>query len=177
MLLAALFIGTMAQAQIQSMFSSKSPVRVGLGEVPAIRQVDCSVHSQEERPEFSPEAVTIWSENFGSNPTGNGWMNYGFRGTNTGSTPDTNGVWEYRGTSTLPASGTGSRGAYAAGTTAIQSPTRTNGFMIFDSDWLDNNGVAGAFGTGVLPADHRGMLVSPLIDLSAHDFVNLSLVS
>jgi len=174
MLLAALLIGTMAQAQIQSMFSSKSPVRVGLGEIPAIRQVDCSVHSQEERPEFSPEAVTIWSENFGSNPTGNGWMNYGFRGTNTGSTPDTNGVWEYRGTSTLPASGTGSRGAYAAGSTAIQSPTRTNGFMIFDSDWLDNNGVAGAFGTGVLPADHRGMLVSPRIDLSAHDFVNLS---
>jgi hypothetical protein len=99
-------------------------------------------------------------------------MNYGFRSNNTGSTPDTNGVWEYRGLSTLPASGTGSRGAYAAGTTAIQSPTRTNGFMIFDSDWLDNNGLP--TGVGVWTSPHRGMLVTPAIDLSAHDFVNLS---
>jgi len=121
---------------------------------------------------FQTEAINIWSENFGSNPNSRGWMNYGFRGINTGNTPDTNGVWEYRGTSTLPASGTGSRGAYAAGTTAIQSPTRVNGFMIFDSDWLDNNG--SPTGTGVLGSPHRGMLISPAIDLSSHDFVNLS---
>jgi hypothetical protein len=121
---------------------------------------------------FQTEAINIWTENFASNPNSRGWMNYGFRGINTGNTPDTNGVWEYRGTSTLPASGTGSRGAYAAGTTAIQSPTRVNGFMIFDSDWLDNNGTP--TGTGVLGSPHRGMLISPSIDLSSHDFVNLS---
>jgi hypothetical protein len=121
---------------------------------------------------FQTEAVNIWTENFGANPATTGWMNYGFRSNNTGSTPDTNGVWEYRGLSTLPASGTGSRGAYAAGTTAIQSPTRTNGFMIFDSDWLDNNGLP--TGVGVWTSPHRGMLVTPAIDLSAHDFVNLS---
>lgn len=123
-------------------------------------------------PSFQTEAVNIWSENFGSNPNTNGWMNYGFRGINTGSTPDTMGIWEYRGLSTLPASGTGSRGAYAAGTQAIQSPTRTNGFMIFDSDWLDNNG--SPTGTGIWASPHRGMLVTPSIDLSAYDFVNLS---
>ncbi|MFM8513717.1 MAG: hypothetical protein ACKOBI_08265, partial [Bacteroidota bacterium] len=122
-------------------------------------------------PSFQTEAVNIWSENFGSNPNTNGWMNYGFRGINTGSTPDTMGIWEYRGLSTLPASGTGSRGAYAAGTQAIQSPTRTNGFMIFDSDWLDNNG--SPTGTGIWASPHRGMLVTPAIDLSAYDFVNL----
>lgn len=123
-------------------------------------------------PSFQTEAVNIWSENFGSNPNTNGWMNYGFRGINTGSIPDTMGIWEYRGLSTLPASGTGSRGAYAAGTQAIQSPTRTNGFMIFDSDWLDNNG--SPTGTGIWASPHRGMLVTPAIDLSAYDFVNLS---
>ncbi len=123
-------------------------------------------------PIFQTEAINIWTENFSSDPNSRGWMNYGFRGINSGNTPDTNGVWEYRGTSTLPASGTGSRGAYSAGTTAIQSPTRVNGFMIFDSDWLDNNG--SQIGAGVLGAPHRGMLISPSIDLSSHDFVNLS---
>ena len=123
-------------------------------------------------PSFQTEAVNIWSENFGSNPNTTGWTNYGFRGINTGATPDTTGIWEYRGLSTLPASGTGSRGAYAAGTQAIQSPTRTNGFMIFDSDWLDNNG--SPTGTGIWASPHRGMLVTPAIDLSAYDFVNLS---
>jgi len=123
-------------------------------------------------PSYQTEAVNIWSDNFGSNPNTNGWMNYGFRGINTGSIPDTMGIWEYRGLSTLPASGTGSRGAYAAGTQAIQSPTRTNGFMIFDSDWLDNNG--SPTGTGIWASPHRGMLVTPAIDLSAYDFVNLS---
>ncbi len=121
---------------------------------------------------FQTEAVNIWSDNFGSNPNTTGWTNYGFRGINTGPTPDTAGIWEYRGLSTLPASGTGSRGAYAAGTQAIQSPTRTNGFMIFDSDWLDNNG--SPTGTGMWASPHRGMLITPAIDLSAYDYVNLS---
>ncbi|MFZ9969425.1 MAG: hypothetical protein ACO3GL_06490, partial [Bacteroidia bacterium] len=41
---------------------------------------------------FQTEAINIWTENFGSNPNSRGWMNYGFRGINTGNTPDTNGV-------------------------------------------------------------------------------------
>ncbi|MFM8512408.1 MAG: hypothetical protein ACKOBI_01520, partial [Bacteroidota bacterium] len=44
--------------------------------------------------------------------------------------------------------------------------------MIFDSDWLDNNG--SPTGTGIWASPHRGMLVTPAIDLSAYDFVNLS---
>lgn len=51
---------------------------------------------------YQPEAINIWAEDFNSDPINRGWLNYGFRGINTGNTPDTNGVWEYRGTSTLP---------------------------------------------------------------------------
>ena len=121
-----------------------------------------------------PDAVTtVWSENFSVNPTSNGWQNLGFSGLNNTSVPDTFGVWEYRGSSTTPAANQGSRGAYRGSTVAIQSATRSNGFMIFDSDWLDNNGVGGAFGQGQFPSSHRGMLVSPMLDMTNNPFLNL----
>ncbi len=73
--------------------------------------------------------------------------------------------WVYRGPSTTPNTNTGSQGAYATGTGVIQSPTRTNGFFIFDSDYLDNNGVAGNFGGGASASPHTAYLVSEVIDL------------
>lgn len=60
-----------------------------------------------------------------------------------------------------------SAGAYA-GTTPMPSPTQANGVAIFDSDFLDNAGVAGAFGTGTSPSGHRGELISPQIDLTGY---------
>jgi hypothetical protein len=60
-----------------------------------------------------------------------------------------------------------SAGAYA-GTTPITSPSQANGVALFDSDFLDNAGVAGAFGTGTSPTVHRGELISPRIDLSGY---------
>ncbi|BDS10502.1 T9SS type A sorting domain-containing protein [Aureispira anguillae] len=61
-----------------------------------------------------------------------------------------------------------SQGAYWSGTTPVASPSQANGVAIFDSDFLDNGGVAGAFGTGTAPTDHRGELISPRIDLSGY---------
>ena len=55
--------------------------------------------------------------------------------------------WEYRGPNTQPDVTTGTRGAYG-GNALIISPTVTNGFIIFDSDYLDNAGTQGAFGLG-----------------------------
>jgi len=125
-------------------------------------------------PSASPEAVTtVWTETFATNPTSNGWLNLGFGGLNNTNVPDTFGVWEYRGASTNPASNVGSRGAYKGTTVAIQSATRATGFMIFDSDWLDDNGVPGAFGQGVFPAPHRGMLISPMLDMTSNPYLNL----
>lgn len=59
-----------------------------------------------------------------------------------------------------------SQGAYWGGTTPAGSNSPTNGVAIFDSDFLDNNGNAGAFGTGTSPSPHRGELISPRIDLT-----------
>lgn len=62
-----------------------------------------------------------------------------------------------------------SQGAYAGtNPTPMPSPSQSNGIAIFDSDLLDNNGVAGAFGSGVSPSPHRGELISPRIDLTGY---------
>lgn len=59
-----------------------------------------------------------------------------------------------------------SQGGYATNMDAATSASVANGVALFDSDFMDNAGVAGAFGTGVSPATHRGELISPRIDLS-----------
>lgn len=60
------------------------------------------------------------------------------------------------------------RGAYVSGAEPIfPSASQANGVALFDSDFLDNGGIANNFGMGAAPAAHRGALVSPRIDLSA----------
>jgi len=61
-----------------------------------------------------------------------------------------------------------SAGAYWSGTTPIASPSQPDGVALFDSDFLDNGGTAGAFGTGTSPSAHRGELISPRIDLTGY---------
>jgi len=135
-----------------------------------------ALKSAQENPANGPvttvgtENTVLYSEDFGS---GLGtWQSLGFSSMNMTAVHDTTGVWEYRGTATVPTRATGSRGAYGSAA-PLASPTTANGFMIFDSDWLDDAGVAGAFGTGVYPSPHRGMLISPSINLTGQSFVNL----
>lgn len=59
-----------------------------------------------------------------------------------------------------------SQGGYATNMTAATSASAANGVAIFDSDFMDNGGFTGPFGTGVSPATHRGELISPRIDLT-----------
>jgi len=61
-----------------------------------------------------------------------------------------------------------SQGGYIGTQPPIMSPTVTNGVAIFDSDYMDNGGTAGAFGTGTSPAPHVGELVSPVMDLTGY---------
>ena len=67
-----------------------------------------------------------------------------------------------------------SQGGYASNATPINSPSQVNGVAIFDSDFLDNNGIAGAFGSGSSPAAHQGELISPRIDLTGNTNVPLA---
>jgi hypothetical protein len=84
----------------------------------------------------------------------NGW-------TATGITcPDANWVWEADGKADL--------GAYSAGTgsVGIQSPSVSNGAMVFDSDFYDNGGDPNNQGGGICPSPQIAELVSPIIDLT-----------
>lgn len=70
-----------------------------------------------------------------------------------------NATWVW-GVSPIPQGGFGgTRGS-------IASLSSFNGAVIFDSNFLDDGGVQGAFGEGPCPAPHRGELTSPVIDLS-----------
>tara|TARA_R110002096_G_scaffold192564_2_gene374209 strand:+ start:35501 stop:37552 length:2052 start_codon:yes stop_codon:yes gene_type:complete len=124
-------------------------------------------------------AAPIWTEDFAGGIPAD-WVLYGHNG--DPATAVANATWEYRGPSTIPSSGTGSRGAWAgtagvAGGAPIASPTAANGFMIFDSDFLDNNGVQGAAGTGVAPTPHVGELTTDTLDLSGFPNIQLTIHS
>ncbi len=75
--------------------------------------------------------------------------------------------WEYRGPNTTPSFAVCSRGSCGAGTVPPNSQTLANGFMIFDSNyWDDNDTQCGGLGTGQDPAPHNAWLTTNTIDLS-----------
>ena len=75
--------------------------------------------------------------------------------------------WEYRGPNTTPNNTLCSRGSCGAGTLPLNSQTLANGFMIFDSNyWDDNDTQCGGLGTGQDPAPHNAWLTSGSINLS-----------
>lgn len=130
-----------------------------------LKEYDSKVYTKSEQTpnQNQPEAgQVIWSENFSAGIPA-GWVNQG-------SSP--NALWEYRGVSTNPDTSVGTRGAYGLNR-RIESPTWTNGFIIFDSDFLDNAGIAGNFGGGVAPTPHTGTLTTSTIDLSTYPNVDL----
>lgn len=123
--------------------------------------------NQSLQTESASNATLFWSEDF-ANGIPSGW-------TQNGSTPTA--VWEYRGPNTNPSNSTGSRGAFAQGTGPILSNTASNGFVIFDSDYLDNGGSATTMGNGNAPSPHIGRLITDTIDLSTQTAVELAFTS
>lgn len=147
--------------------------------IPAVLTKHDPVKKTRAAQKFKKSSVTtIWTEDF-ANGIPATWNNSGFDvDPATGNfNPNPLCLWEYRGPNTTPSNGTGSRGAYASANDPITSPTASNGFIIFDSDWLDNNGVAGAFGTGNSAAPHYGTLTTDTIDLSGYPAVQLQISS
>jgi hypothetical protein len=108
-------------------------------------------------PEYNP----IWNEDF-SGGLSAGWLNQGFTFSGT---PNPTALWEYRGPTTTPDHTVGSRGG-ASSFIPINSTTAANGFMIFDSEYLDNGGNVNGPGTGPSPGPHVGILTSPTLNLS-----------
>jgi hypothetical protein len=110
----------------------------------------------------SDRETVIWSEDFSDGiPTT--WNNFGAPAL---------AVWEYRGPGTNPNNLVGSRGSCLPDGNvgeAITSSTAANGFVIFDSNYWDNNlnpCTVNNFGTGQAPGPHLSYLTTPSIDLS-----------
>ena len=106
------------------------------------------------------KSAPFWSEDF-ANGIPTTWTN-------------SNVPWVYRGPATSPNQTTGSQGAYASGGAPILSTSAANGFIIFDSDYYDNGGTQGAFGSGMYPCPHNGELMTEAIDMSPYTDVTLS---
>lgn len=86
----------------------------------------------------------------------------------TGGAPAENAQWVW------DPIGSALSGAYAGGQ-RLTSRTVCNGAMVFNSDFMDNNGVPGPpFGTGPCPSPQEGALLSPLIDLSVFNVNSVS---
>ncbi len=62
-------------------------------------------------------------------------------------------------------------GGYSGLRGTIHSLSAYNGAMLFDSDYIDNLGIAGNFGAGPCPSAHRAELISPVIDLTGQTSV------
>ena len=125
--------------------------------------------SQKQAESLNGSETPIWSEDFASGIPST-WLNFG----TANLVSDTDAVWEYRGTVTNPSNTVGSRGAYMSNQTPMSSATASNGFVIFDSDFLDNAGVAGNFGNGIAAAPHLAELITDMIDLTQHSIIDLS---
>jgi Secretion system C-terminal sorting domain len=112
--------------------------------------------------------LVIWSEDF-QNGIPSGW----------GNTETSNiASWEYRGPNTSPDITVGSRGSCTNNFIGdpIQSTTSSNGFIIFDSNYWDNNALpctAENMGTGPAPGPHNAQLTTPSIDLTNIDYAVL----
>jgi len=115
--------------------------------------------------------TSIWSEDF-ANGIPSTWINAGFNATGN---PYSTVFWEYRGPNTTPGVTTGSRGSAAGSQLPIASATAANGFIIFDSDYLDDNGISGNNGMGTGAAPHLGALTTPAIDLTGATYVELKM--
>ena len=124
--------------------------------------------NQNSQSNFLPDAI-IWSEDFSSGIPST-WTNSG----TANSISDPDAKWEYRGPLTTPNNTVGSRGGYVGTFGPINSATAANGFVVFDSDFLDNAGIAGNFGNGTAASPHLAELTTDMIDLSQYSLVDLS---
>jgi Secretion system C-terminal sorting domain len=110
--------------------------------------------------------ASLWWETFAGGIEANGWTT---EGTCAVTDSNINAGWKY-----LPL-GLLDKGAYIFAGAGISSPTLCDGAVGVDSDFDDNGGVEGAFGSGPCPAPAQHFLISPEINTSEWTAVGLSL--
>ncbi len=99
----------------------------------------------------------------------NAWTIVGARATPQDSAK--NALWEFCPAGTFVAT---RKGSFQGAGGIINSPSKANGAMGFNSDFLDNAGKgAASIGFGSAPAPHTGELISPIIDCSGRSTVEL----
>ncbi|MEJ6680982.1 MAG: T9SS type A sorting domain-containing protein [Flavobacteriales bacterium] len=77
------------------------------------------------------------------------------------------GLWEYRGPFTTPDNTVASRGSCGAQSEPLESTTTENGFVIFDSNyWDDEIGPCGNIGSGIDPGPHSADLTTSSLDFT-----------
>ena len=118
-----------------------------------------------------PEAI-LWNYDF-ANGIPSTWIHNG----SANGILDPDARFEYRGVLTTPDTNVGTRGAFKGTLKAIQSPTKNNGFVIFDSDYLDNNGISNNAGNGPAAAPHWCVLGPPMFDFSSQANVQLEFIN
>lgn len=164
-------IGTMANAQS----------KIGLAKNAAVVSSNTNA-VQESKVKTYPKSyikklkqAAFFNEDFSNGFAGQGnngaWTQSGTPSAATGVVP----MWEYRGPNTTPDITTGSRGSCAGTRGPIESESVDNGFVIFDSNWWDEPlpAMCAGAGSGTSPRPHQSAFISPSIDLSAQDEVQL----
>lgn len=162
---AILFLGVASTALVAQNEATRT--------VDPVREVS-EITAKTVKHQATPESQAVfWSEDF-ANGIPSAWSQNG--------TPSA-AQWEYRGPNTTPDNTEGSRGAFSGvndnppTNDPISSSTASNGFVIFDSDFLDNGGNQNNMGMGTAPAPHTGRLVTESIDLSSENQVELKFES
>ncbi len=144
-------------------------------EEPVGPEVDRShFENSNSKAQKKSSAATIWSQDF-ANGIPSTWVNQGYDMdvATGGLTPNPLCLWEYRGPNTTPDNTRGSRGQFSGSGPTIASTTSSNGFLIFDSDYLDSDGISGNRGNGTSPAPHVGTLTTDTIDLTGFPYVQV----
>ena len=124
-----------------------------------------NVKLYERTPELMKELEdAFFTEDFANGFAGNNEANAAW----TTDSDDGISEWEYRGPSTTPDTSVSTRGSCRGTRGGVASPTRGNGYMIFDSNWWDDPGTdcGGGLGTGPAPGPQVARLTSGSIDMS-----------
>jgi hypothetical protein len=109
---------------------------------------------------------SLWWETFGGGLAANGWTT---EGTCNVADSNANANFLY-----LP-DGLIDKGAYAAPGYRVTGPSYCDGAVGVDSDFNDNNGIAGNFGAGNCPTPGQKFLISPVIYSGGWNVAGLSL--